>query len=79
MVDMDLDVIQSAVRGVFVDDEDEFEEHRVSMGYPQELVEAVRTECTRLFDAVRDGRGPFGGAADEWMAQGRASYREDLT
>lgn len=77
MVDMDLDVIRSAVHGVFVDDEDEFEEHRVSMEYPAALVEAVRDECARLHEAVRDGLGPFGGVADEWLARGRRSHRED--
>jgi hypothetical protein len=75
MVDMDLDVIQSSVRGVFVDDEDEFEEHRVSMHYPQALVDAVQQECGRLLAAVRDATGPFDGTADEWMAKGRKETR----
>ncbi len=77
MIDMDLDVIRSASRGVFVDDEDEFEEHRASMDYPGWLVSAVRDECERLFAAVREGTGPFGGVADEWLARGRAATRED--
>lgn len=33
-VDLDLDVIEALDRTVFVDDEDEFEEHRVAYGYP---------------------------------------------
>jgi hypothetical protein len=75
MVDMDLDVIQSSVRGVFVDDEDEFEEHRASMHYPQALVDAVQQECARLLSAVRDATGPFDGTADQWMAKGRKEIR----
>ncbi|WP_430295073.1 DUF402 domain-containing protein [Sinomonas sp. B1-1] len=71
MVDMDLDVIRSAHHGVFVDDEDEFEEHRRELAYPQELVAAVRAECARIHRAVLDGTGPFDGTADAWMARGR--------
>ncbi|MEA5454286.1 DUF402 domain-containing protein [Sinomonas sp. JGH33] len=77
MIDMDLDVIRSATRGVFVDDEDEFEEHRTSMAYPPWLVSAVREECARLYDAVRRGAGPFDGVADTWLAAGRQHTRED--
>ena len=77
MVDMDLDVIRSSESGVFVDDEDEFEEHRASMDYPGWLVDAVREETTRLLAAVQDGSGPFGGIADEWLARGRKSHRKD--
>jgi hypothetical protein len=75
MVDMDLDVIQSSIRGVFVDDEDEFEEHRQSMHYPQALVDAVRQECDRLVAAVTDATGPFDGTAQKWMAKGRKETR----
>jgi hypothetical protein len=60
---------------VFVDDEDEFEEHRVSMHYPQALVDAVRQECARILAAVRDATGPFDGTADQWMARGRKEIR----
>ncbi|WP_334170787.1 DUF402 domain-containing protein [Sinomonas sp.] len=74
MIDMDLDVIRAAGRGVFVDDEDEFEEHRASMAYPDELVRAVRAECERLVELVREGLGPFGGTADAWLAQGRKDH-----
>ncbi|WP_419722724.1 DUF402 domain-containing protein [Sinomonas albida] len=77
MVDMDLDVIRSAVNGVFVDDEDEFEEHGASMDYPEWLVAAVRDECGRLVAAVTEGYGPFGGVAEEWLARGREAARED--
>ena len=46
-VDLDLDVIQRFDGGVFVDDEDEFAEHRTRYGYPAELVaEAERVRAT---------------------------------
>jgi hypothetical protein len=73
MIDMDLDVIRSAVHGVFVDDEDEFDEHRASMQYPDWLVDAVRDECERLLAAVQGGHGPFDGVAEAWLARGRTS------
>ncbi|WP_235779237.1 DUF402 domain-containing protein [Sinomonas notoginsengisoli] len=74
MVDMDLDVIRSARRGVFVDDEDEFAEHAASMAYPGELMDAVRAECGRLEAAVLAGTGPFNGVSDAWMALGRKEH-----
>lgn len=74
MVDMDLDVIRSARHGVFVDDEDEFTDHTVSMAYPDGLVAAVRAECTRIHAAVLDATGPFEGISDAWMALGRKDY-----
>jgi uncharacterized protein len=52
-VDLDLDVLRGR-EGVVVDDEDEFAEHRVRMGYPEDLaaraLEAT-SEVTRLLHA----------------------------
>ena len=77
LIDMDLDVIRSTVRGVFVDDEDEFEEHRIHMGYPGETVSAMRTECAVLLAAVSTMEAPFdvaspGSVSAEWFTKGRA-------
>ncbi|MFJ4284479.1 DUF402 domain-containing protein [Paenarthrobacter nicotinovorans] len=77
MIDMDLDVIRSTVRGVFVDDEDEFEQHRVAMGYPEETVDAMRTECAALLEAVHSMQAPFNvqdpnSPSAEWFRKGRA-------
>ena len=38
-VDLDLDVVEGLDREVWVDDEDEFAEHRVELGYPREVVD----------------------------------------
>src|SRR3954452_3331405 len=38
-VALDLDVIEALDRTVFVDDQDEFDEHRVSLGYPDDIVD----------------------------------------
>jgi hypothetical protein len=49
-VDLDIDLIRDA-RGVTIDDEDEFADHRVRMSYPEEVVAQVleaTAEATRL-------------------------------
>lgn len=58
-VDLDLDVIRSRTRGTFLDDEDEFEEHGLSMGYPEELKAEIRAASGALLDAVRRDEPPF--------------------
>jgi hypothetical protein len=77
MIDMDLDVIRSVHRGVFVDDEDEFDEHRVTMAYPADVVAATRQECGVLYQAVFNQKAPFEGTGPsstcaEWFRKGRA-------
>ena len=54
-VDLDLDVIQRFDGGVFVDDEDEFAEHRTRYGYPAELVAEAERECARLRRDIESG------------------------
>ena len=43
-VDLDLDVIRGTTGRVWVDDEDEFAEHRVSLGYPDEVIEQAHRQ-----------------------------------
>ena len=67
-VDLDLDVIELADGHVFVDDEDEFAEHRVAFGYPPEVVSLAEESCAGVLEAVRRGRAPFDGpTADRWL------------
>lgn len=55
-VDLDLDVIDPADgSGVWVDDEEEFAEHRVELGYPAEVVEAAEAETARVVQEIRSG------------------------
>lgn len=58
-IDMDLDVIRAASRGVFLDDEDEFTDHAHRMGYPQDLQESMRRTATELLERVRSNEPPF--------------------
>ncbi|MET8051708.1 DUF402 domain-containing protein [Streptosporangium sp. NPDC005286] len=73
MVDLDLDVIRtrrSPVKGrtsrVFLDDEDEFEEHRVRYAYPPEVVRSARASAAWLMEAVTARTAPFD-AAPRWL------------
>jgi protein associated with RNAse G/E len=47
-IDLDLDLIQLQTGDVSIDDEDEFLEHQVSMGYPQWLIEASQSGLNKL-------------------------------
>ncbi|MBG6085693.1 DUF402 domain-containing protein [Zhihengliuella flava] len=63
-VDMDLDVVRSTTRGVYLDDEDEFEQHRIDYGYPAELTALLRAGAEELVAAVSEGRGVFAAVED---------------
>jgi uncharacterized protein len=72
LVDMDLDVVRERERGVYIDDEDEFAEHRLAMKYPDDLVARVEGECSRIYSAVRDRCAPFNGIDTDWFGRGRS-------
>jgi hypothetical protein len=67
-VDLDLDVIRENDGRVWVDDEDEFAEHRVRFGYPVDLVAAALGSCAAVQEAVATGAAPYDGTADRWLA-----------
>ena len=67
-VDLDLDVVRGNTGRVWVDDEDEFAEHRVTLGYPAELVHLAVTSCTAVRSAVEAGLPPYDGRAPRaWL------------
>ncbi len=74
MIDMDLDVIRTSRRGLFIDDEDEFAQHRVELGYPVELCSRIESACNDLRAAVAAGRAPFDGRAAARFTQGRTLH-----
>jgi hypothetical protein len=67
-VDLDLDVVETAEGVVFVDDEDEFAEHRERFGYPADVVALAEAARDEVLDAVRHHHEPFGGHAQRWFA-----------
>jgi uncharacterized protein len=78
-VDLDLDVVRGVTGRVWVDDEDEFADHRVAWNYPEEVVESAVRSCRELLEAVSAGRAPFDvphGTAAEWLARLRAVLAE---
>ena len=69
-IDMDLDVIRTDdERGVWIDDEAEFEEHRVAMGYPDDVAGRARAAAAEVERMVRTRVAPFDGHADAWLAR----------
>ena len=80
-VDLDLDVIRFSSesdaprppRGTaepgaaFVDDEDEFAEHQVAYGYPDDVVAAAQASCDAVLAAVRAELPPYDGTHRRWL------------
>ena len=73
MIDMDLDVVRTAARGLYVDDEDEFAQHRVELAYPDELAARMESSCAELVTAVAGANAPFDGRDAAWFTLGRTS------
>ena len=70
-VDLDLDVVRGRTGRVWIDDEDEFAEHRIAYDYPLHVVDLAMTTCDEIEAAVRERRAPFDGSSDRWLAQVR--------
>lgn len=68
-VDLDLDVVCGNSGRVWVDDEDEFADHRVRFGYPDEVVRAALDSCARVQGLVSAGQAPYDGTAHAWLAR----------
>ena len=69
-IDMDLDVIRARDgRGIWIDDRDEWEEHRVHYGYPLDIVTRLEQVALDLERAVTEEGAPFDTAtAAHWLA-----------
>lgn len=68
-VDLDLDVVRGNTGRVWVDDEEEFAEHRVRLGYPDELVHAALASCDRVRAAIEAAAAPYDGTAEAWLTR----------
>lgn len=66
-VDLDLDVVRGFNGRVVVDDEDEFEEHRVALGYPVEVVAGARSSCEQVHAALVAAQAPYDGSHRRWL------------
>ena len=67
-VDLDLDVIRMREGSVVVDDEDEFAEHQVTLGYPPEVVALAEASRDRVHAAILDEAPPYDGSHERWLA-----------
>jgi uncharacterized protein len=69
IIDLDLDVVRRRATGtVELRDEDEFADHQVRFGYPDELVTEARAAAERLFGALGDGSEPFATTYRKWLS-----------
>lgn len=68
-IDMDLDVVRViGERGTWVDDRDEWAEHRLRYGYPAEVIERLEALALDLETRVRAQTAPFDDAVpDAWL------------
>ena len=66
-VDLDLDVIRMRNGQVVVDDEDEFAEHQVTLGYPPEVVALAEASRDRVHAAVLAEHPPYDGSHERWQ------------
>jgi protein associated with RNAse G/E len=71
-VDLDLDVIRLQDGHVFVDDEDEFDEHRLAYGYPPDVVALAELTRDRVHAMILGEVAPYDGTHRRWLAALRA-------
>lgn len=67
MIDLDLDVIRLRDGTVYVDDEDEFEDHRVRLAYPPRMADSARATAAEVTLALEKWAPPFDGSASRWL------------
>lgn len=70
-IDMDLDVVRAVdERGIWIDDRDEWDEHRVAYGYPLDIVARLEELALDLERRVTASVAPFDDAtADAWLVR----------
>jgi uncharacterized protein len=69
-VDLDLDVICGPTGRIWIDDEDEFADHRVRFGYPDEVARAAVASCDSVHARLLAEQAPYDGAtASAWLTR----------
>jgi len=73
-IDLDLDVIEGLTGRVWVDDEDEFADHRIRYGYPDDLVRLAVASCEAVRLAVESATAPYDGRVSAyWLGELQAA------
>lgn len=67
MIDLDLDVVVHRDGTVEVEDEDEFELHRIKYAYSPEMVAGAKEETQRVVAALQARHEPFFDTAESWL------------
>lgn len=67
MIDLDLDVVRLQDGTVYIDDEDEFQAHSESMGYPESVVRQARAAADGMVHRLHARDEPFGQVAVAWL------------
>ncbi|UAL30541.1 DUF402 domain-containing protein [Nocardioides rotundus] len=70
-IDLDLDVVRLSADGrVYVDDEDEFAEHRVTYAYPADVVRSAEEACAGVRAAMERREAPYDDTtAARWLGR----------
>lgn len=72
VIDLDLDVLRTVDGEVIVDDEDEFEEHRRTLGYPDDVVARAEATTRDVHAAVLAQEPPYDTETSAaWLARFR--------
>ena len=69
VIDLDIDLVRYRDGRVEVEDEDEFAEHRVTFGYPEEIVTGALAGAAALRTALTCDEEPFATHYQEWLSQ----------
>ncbi len=69
LIDLDLDVVRRSDGSIYLDDEDEFEQHRVQLGYPDDVASRIRDRAATLQRDLAAGRGAFDGRSQSFLHQ----------
>jgi hypothetical protein len=67
LVDLDLDVILLVDGCLILDDEDEFDDHRRSLAYPDDVVSLARRSADEVLTAIGSGVEPFLAVGPGWL------------
>lgn len=69
-IDLDLDIIRGVTGRVWVDDEDEFAQHRREYGYPADVVESAISARDEVLHLIEAKVAPFDGDTSlGWLAR----------
>ncbi len=66
-IDMDLDVIKTSDRGVWVEDIDEFHDHKVFYNYAEDVIKHVWAKSVTIESELNSQVKAFDGRANNWL------------